>query len=360
MIVENRFLLIKKSNKLFFIIFPILYFLSKVYSVILRIAKFCYKKGILYSYRPKVKIISIGNITLGGTGKTPLTEWIAKLLIKNNMKVGVIIRGYKKPKNSNVLFDTSYFSLGDEAAMLKENIPEACVYVGRDKIASAKHLEDESLEIGIVDDGFQHWRLKRDLNIVAIDSTMDLFSQYLLPLGKLREPIESLKRADIFVLTKTDAGIENSEILKKKLREIKLNALIVSSVYKPLSFYNLKSGTSIELDSKVLKNKKVFIVAGIVNPLYFDKLISELGVKIEREFVYPDHHSYTIDDVRAISQLAKERSVSTIITTQKDAVRLQHLVESFGLIDVFTLKIELVINENEKEFCHRLLSLLNC
>jgi len=358
MIIENSFLLIKKSNKLFYILFPILYLLSKIYSIILSIMKFCYTRGPFYSYRSKVKIISVGNITLGGTGKTPLTEWIVKFLLKNNKKVGIIIRGYKKPKKSN-MFDTSYFSLGDEAAMLRENLPQAGVYVGRDKIFSAKRLENDRLQAGIIDDGFQHWRLKRDLDIVVIDSTKDLFNQYLLPLGKLRESVSSLKRADIFVLTKTDVDIDNAENLKKRLKDIKPNAPVVSSVYKPLCFYDIKSRVKIELDSKVLKNKKVFIVAGIVNPLYFDKLISDLGVKIEREFIYPDHHAYTIDDVRIISQLAKEHSVKTVITTQKDAIRLQHLADTFDSIEIFTLKIELVINENESEFSHRLISLFS-
>jgi len=358
MIFADSFLLFRKTSRFYWILFPVFFVFSKIYLFAINFIKFCYRTGIFRSYIPKAKVISIGNITLGGTGKTPLVEWVAKLFIKNNIKTAIVIGGYKRPSVGFGRFDTDYFHLGDEAAMLKENLSEAKIYVGKDKVRSLKRIEAEGLDVAIVDDGFQHWRLHRDLDVVVIDSTLDLFNQYLLPLGVLREQVNSIKRAHIFFLTRTDIAIENVANLKIKLNKINPNAIIISSVYKPVCFIDLKTKNCIEVNSDFFKNKKVFILSGIANPLYFDKLVSDLKIRIVREFIFPDHHKYEINDVTSILQLADELAVDTLITTQKDAVRLQHLIRHFSTLNVFILKIELVITENEKEFSQRLFSVL--
>lgn len=360
--LENKYLLFRRKNILFWISAPALYLLSIIYYVILLILKFAYKIHLLPSYRSKCKVISVGNITLGGTGKTPLVEWIADYLSREKMTVGVIIRGYKRPKikkYNGIRKDSSYFEIGDEAGMLRENMANTNICVGRDKIKSAQELERRNCNIIILDDGFQHWRLERNLDIITIDSTFSILEQRLLPLGRLREPLSSLRRADIFVLTKTDLIQDNYKQRKEELKAIHPGALIVSSIYQPSCFFDLNTGDCLDIENERFKNNPVIILVGIVNPLYFDKLLSTLGLKIEREFIYPDHYEYTPKDVLRIKELAQNLNIDTIITTQKDAQRLRHLLDFIKPLNIFCLKIKLKITENEEEFCSRLLSVFN-
>jgi len=357
--LEQPYLLFKKKNVAFWLSLPLLYLLSGFYYLIVVFIKFAYRIGVLPSYRSSCKVISVGNITLGGTGKTPLVEWIVNYLQKEKKSPGVIIRGYKRPKQLKcVEVESEYFKFGDEASMLKNNLLEISICVGKNKVDSAKQLEKQNCEVAILDDGFQHWRLKRNLDIVTIDSTFSLFQQKLLPLGRLREPIGALKRADLFVLNKTDLERENAEFIKKELNINNPGKLIVSTVYEPSCFFDLHTGSCIDIQSQPFKSKPVLILVGIVNPIYFDKLISNLGLKIERELIYPDHYEYTKDDIFKIKELAQSLGVDTVITTQKDAERLRHLLDFVKPINIFCLKIQLKITENEEEFCNRLLSIL--
>ncbi|MFH1622453.1 MAG: tetraacyldisaccharide 4'-kinase [Candidatus Omnitrophota bacterium] len=360
--LDNPYLLFKEKNILFWICYPFLFLLCIVYSFIIFILKIAYRIKILPTYRPKCKVISVGNITLGGTGKTPLVEWIVDYLIQNNKKPGIIIRGYKRPKpakTDDILRKNEYFEIGDEASMLKENLKNISVKVGRDKINSAKALEQNSCNILILDDGFQHWRLKRDLDIVTIDCSRPILNQKLLPLGRLREPLSSLKRAKIFVLTKSDLLELGLNSLKYELQKINPEALIVTSVYQPVCFHDLRSEACLPLDSERFKDRPVIILAGIANPIYFDKIVSGLSLKIKRELIYPDHYEYKQKDLNLIRKLAKEAKVDTIITTHKDAARLRHAFSLYENLDLFYLKIKFKINDGEKEFSNRILSVFN-
>lgn len=359
---DNSYLLFKKKHTLFWVSLPILYFLSLIYFLTVKILRFAYKTNILPSYRPKCKVISVGNITLGGTGKTPLVEWIADYLSKKEKKPGIIIRGYKSPEAKKCIIaksDSSYFEIGDEARMLKEDLGEINICVGSDKIESVRQLEREKCDIVILDDGFQHWRLARDLDIVAIDCSFSILNQKLLPLGRLREPLNSLKRADVFVFNKIDFCEDNSIKVREELNKINPNALIINSVYEPVCFYDLKTGIALPVDSDKFLNKPVFILAGIVNPLYFDRIISKLKLKIKRELIYPDHYEYVKKDIDFIRRVALDMNVDTIITTHKDAVRLRYFLNFFENINIFYLKIKLKITKNEEEFSKRLLSIFN-
>lgn len=359
---DNPYLLFKKKNIFFWICLPILYIFSIIYCITIFILKFLYRIKILPSYRPKCRVISVGNVTLGGTGKTPLVEWIAEHLRRNNRNPGIIIRGYKKPKakKSNAATRKNvYFEIGDEASMLKENLADISIGVGRDKIKSAKELEKKGCDTLILDDGFQHWRLCRDLDIVTIDCSCSLFNQRLLPLGRLREPSSSLGRANIFVLTKTDLSQDNTSNIKARLHKINPKAMIISSVYQPVCFHDLKSDECIPVDSESFKDRAVFILSGIANPIYFDKMLSNLSLKIKRELIYPDHYQYRKNDLDNIRQLAKEVNVDTVITTHKDAVRLRSLSNFFTNLNLFYLKIKLKVTEGEEEFHNRILSVSN-
>lgn len=357
--LDNPYLLFKKQNLLFWIFLPLLFLLSIIYGFVVYILKFSYKRKLLPTYIPRCKVISVGNITLGGTGKTPLVEWIVNFLIKNNKKPGVIIRGYKRPKSREdtiSIVNNDYFQIGDEAKMLRENLNSTSIYVGTDKIKSAKLLEKENHDVAVLDDGFQHWRLGRDLDVVTIDCSFLISNQKLLPLGRLRETLNSLKRADIFILTKTDLSQDYSKKNRQVLNNINPNALIVSSIYEPVCFYNLKSEECISLSSDYFATKSVCILTGIANPIYFDKILSKLRLKIKQELAYSDHYEYKERDLDYFRKLVCDINIDTIITTHKDAVKLRHFINYFKDLDIFYLKIKLKIVENEEEFSNRLLS----
>lgn len=362
MTLDNRYLLFKNRNILFWICLPILFLLSIIYGFVVAILKLLYRIRILPSYRPGCKVISVGNITVGGTGKTPLVEYIAEYLRENYMSPGIIIRGYKRPKSKNaevIAKSNRYFEVGDEASLLKDNLRDITIGIGRDKIVSAKKLEQLNNHPLIIDDGFQHWRLRRDLDIVTIDCTYPLASQRLLPLGRLREPLSSLKRAQILILTKTDFSQQNTLSIKEQLQKINPKALIASSVYQPVCFHDLKADEDVAIDSAAIKNEPVFILLGIANPIYFDKLLSNIQLNIKRELVYPDHYEYKDKDLDFIKIMAREMNVNTIVTTQKDAVRIRHLFNYFENIGIYYLKIKLKITSNEEEFRNRILSMSN-
>jgi len=359
--LDNDYLLFKKKDALFWISLPFLYVLSFVYCFGVALIRFLYAIRIMPSFRPKLKVISVGNITLGGTGKTPLVETIVHFFSTKGKKAGIIIRGYKRPRREQCCKEmqtTGYFQLGDEASMLKTNISESImVCVGRDKNKSARQLEKDRCEVAVVDDGFQHWRLRRDLDIVTIDSTVALSDQKLLPVGRLREPLRSLRRADIFVLTKTDFHPESAQKRKEELRALHPEALVASSVYEPMCFYDIASQTqTCEVALDQLKGQQVFMLVGVGNPFYFDKLVSGLGLKIAREFIFPDHYHYDEQDIDEIKGLADRLGIAAVITTQKDAERLKHLRSRFGTLRLLCLKIRMKITENEDAFYRRLRS----
>lgn len=358
--LDNAYLLFGKKHVLFWICLPFLYIASFFYCFVVTILKWGHKLHVIPSYRSKLTVISVGNITLGGTGKTPLVEMIVSFLCKKNKKPGIIIRGYKKPRRKQCSVtqpQSNYFQFGDEASMLKTNLSDGvALCVGRDKNKSAKELETTECDVAVVDDGFQHWRLKRDLDIVAVDSTFTLSNQRVLPVGRLREPLSCLRRADIFVLTKTDFIPESTQQCKEELQGINPYALIVDTVYQPLCFFDVQSGVCHDVVLKEFKGKSVLILVGIANPFYFDKLLSGLGLKIVREFIFPDHYEYTQSDMIRIKELADNLGVDTIITTQKDAERLRHLLVYLQPLRLFCLKIQVKITENEEAFHSRLLS----
>jgi tetraacyldisaccharide 4'-kinase len=360
--LDSPYLFFKKKNMLFWVCAPVLYILSVFYFLVTLFLKLLYKIRIFPSYKPRCKVISVGNITLGGTGKTPLVEWIVDRLIQNDKNPGIIIRGYKRPKTKKVGIvskQSGYFDIGDEASMLKENFSDIKIAVGRDKIKSAKELEKVGCKAIVIDDGFQHWRLRRDLDIVTIDCSCPIFNQLLLPLGRLREHLSSLRRADILVLTKTNLSECDFENIKNNFYRINPRLLIIKSIYQPESLHDLKTNQCFPANSDKLKDMQVFILAGIANPIYFDKMISNLNFKIKRELIYPDHYEYKASDVNFIMELAREIRVDAVVTTHKDAVRLKSFINLFKSVNLFYLKVKLEVVEGEKELLARILSVSN-
>lgn len=208
---------------------PMLWVLSRIYLALIVLRKIFYKIGIFRCHRLSVPVISVGNLTMGGVGKTPLVEFIAQTLKKKEIRPVILMRGYMQG-------DTSGRSQNsDEATMLRSILADIPVLIGADRVKNAKEfIKKNKADVFLLDDGFQHWRLSRDIDIVAIDTTDPWGNGDVLPRGILREPRTALGRADIFVLTKTDLAAKQLETLKTELRAIHPKALIVETVHKPV------------------------------------------------------------------------------------------------------------------------------
>ena len=323
-----------------------LFILSLVYGLVVVILAGFYR---IRPKRFKARVISVGNITLGGTGKTALVEYLsAKLSLAGN-KVAVLSRGYKRDFSR-----PGAQGLGDEPAMLKKNLPAVQIVVDKDRIRAAQTaIRNYASDILILDDGLQQWKIYKDLEIVTIDAHYPFGNYRLLPAGFLREPLTALKRADIFVLTQACPG-QNLDKLTEKLVRINSRALIVESIHQPQGISRLDQENEL-LDCEFFKGKPAAIFSGIGNPGGFENSIRGLGIKIAKHFKFDDHHDYTQTDILRIVKEVKENHLEAIITTQKDAIKVREL--DIKGAEIFVLKIRLSITKNEAEFNRRLLKL---
>jgi len=323
-----------------------LFMLSLVYGLVVIILAGFYR---IRPMRFSAKVISVGNITLGGTGKTTLVEYLSVKLSLAGHKIAVLSRGYKRdPRRSGAQ------GLGDEPAMLQNKLPLAQVVVNQDRIKAAQTaMRDYRLDTLILDDGLQQWKIFKDLEIVTIDAQNPFGNFRLLPAGFLREPLSALKRADIFVLTQVCSG-QKLDGLTAKLKRINSRALIVESTHQPKGVSWLDQADKL-LDPGFLRGKPVAIFSGIGNPEGFGKCVGDLGIKVVKDFRFPDHHDYTQADVLRMISQAKENNLEAIITTPKDAIKIRGL----GVKDraILVLEIKLNITKNEEEFNRRLFKL---
>ena len=296
--------------------------------------------------RLNCKVISVGNITLGGTGKTSLVEVIARYLKQQGHKVAILTRGYKRMHPA---------TMGDEPYMLEMNLKDIPVIVDADRIRSANRaIRDYGADTVIFDDGFQQWKIKKDLEIVTIDATNPFGNRQMLPRGILRQPLSSLKRADLFVLTKTNLNADVG-VIKNTLNKLNPSGTIIESMHKPQGFYDMNKPQGL-FNTETLKGEAVTLFSGIGDPDSFENLIAGLGIKIGLCFRFADHHNYTQEDLDKIIKSSKDNNIDTIITTEKDAARLYDLRLTTYDLRILVLRIELAIKD-EQGFYNRLLKL---
>ena len=294
-------------------------------------------------------MISVGNITVGGTGKTPLVMLLAKGLKERGITIAVLSRGYKRKKNSDSLVsdDQNLFlspeEAGDEPYLMANALKGIPILVGKDRFMNGKMaLERFGVHGLLLDDGYQHLQLHRDLNILLIDSNVGFGDDHLLPRGILREPFSHLQRADLFILTKVEES-KACQVLERKLYEIQPRAQVFHSHYEPVGLVSPKG--EIE-DLQVSRGKKVLALSGIANPDYFSSLLRGCGMEIGREAIFPDHHFYTKGDLAGIEKSSIE--MDQVVTTEKDMLKLQHL--GIAHLPIRALRIEMKIWEEEELF----------
>ena len=280
------------------------------YAVVVRLRNFSYSKGWLRTHTAKAVVLSIGNITTGGTGKTPLVIWLCKLLREKGVRCAILTRGYKtrsKGRGTRI----------DEPAILAESCPGAQVIINPDRAAGAAEAVNEfGAQALIMDDGFQHRRLARDLDIVVIDATRPFGYGKMLPAGLLREPVTALKRANSVVITRCDQ-VSEAELtaLERKLKQLNPGVIIARSTHAPVC---ARSGDNKEIRLEELKGKRIFAFCGIGNPEAFIETVRKLGANVVGSRFYNDHYHYTQDCLSDIQEQASSSNAELILTTQKD------------------------------------------
>ena len=323
-----------------------LQFLSLPYGGAVRLRALLYSLGFFHPKRLPCPVISVGNSTVGGTGQTPLVMLLAKGLSERGVPVAILSRGYKGKKSSGPLVgdgQTVFLSPGESGdepflmASLLKNIP---VLVGKDRFTNGQMaLQRFGVRGLLLDDGYQHIRLHRDLDILLVDSRIGFGDRHLLPRGILREPLTHLRRAHLFLLTKMEDP-EKCHSLEAILHEIHPSSQVFHSHYEPVGLIG-PEGKGDEVNS--LKGKKVLALSGIANPDYFSSLLRKCGGEIVREAIFPDHHLYTKKDLATIEE--RSRGVDWVVTTEKDMLKLKNL--SVGHLPVRALRVEVKIWEED-------------
>ena len=319
----------------------ILYIASLLYGLAILLRAALYKLHIFNARKAPLKVISVGNVTLGGTGKTPFTMALAKILEEELKKnVSVLIRGYG----------------WDEQEMLKRNLADVPVLVGQDRFRSSnKAVKLYGSDTAILDDGFQHWELCRDMDIVLIDSRNPFGNGHLFPRGVLREPKRSLKRADIIVLTKSSGTNAGMDSIKKEVSAINKNAIILEAAHVSRHLYEGRARNIYDLFT--IKAKRVILLSSIGDPAYFEETIRGMGADVIEHIKFPDHHDYRKKDIDRVIARCDERHFDFIITTEKDIVKLNRLGLFIGSYKVLTLAVEMRILSGKENLIDRLHSL---
>jgi tetraacyldisaccharide 4'-kinase len=334
-----------------------LYLLSLPYGWAVRTRVLFYSLGLLKKRRLPCPVISVGNITVGGTGKTPLVMALAKGLMERGIPTAILSRGYRRKKGSGPLVTDGQKIIlspeesGDEPFLMASALKGIPVLVGKDRFKNGELALGRFPLCGfLLDDGFQHLPLHRDLNILLIDSNIGFGDGHLLPRGILRESLTHLRRADFFLITKVEET-QTCAPLESKLREIHPSPPIFHSHYEPTGL--IWSDGKFESLHHV-KGKRVFAISGIANPAYFSSLLRGCGMEVVEEIIFPDHHLYTALNLISIKEKVKE--VDWIVTTEKDMVKLKHL--SLDPIPLLALRIEMKIRE-EEEFYKRVMEVFS-
>lgn len=308
--------------------------LTLPYGAVVRLKAHAYAKGLLRRHRLHGVVISVGNLTTGGTGKTPMVLWLAERLLAEGKKTGILTRGYRG--------ETSLArSTSDEVQLLQRRLGDRVEFgIGADRFARGSGLAKRGTEWFILDDGFQHLQLARDVDIVLIDATNPFGGGHLLPAGRLREPKTALSRADIVVITRSAHAPALEAAIRRESRAPIFYASMRLDSVTPWRTKNPQRETPRP------QEKKLFAFCGIGNPSAFVANLREWGFQIAAERFFPDHHCYTPEDVQAIESEARRSGADALICTEKDTFNLTNA--PFQSFDGFYCRISLQLDRSEE------------
>jgi len=322
--------------------------LSLLYGAVTRTRLSLYRRGTFHTTKLDRPVISIGNITTGGTGKTPLVEYVARTLAAQGKKVCILTRGYgRKDPHVQVIVSDGYGVLaspsdaGDEPYLLATKLTGlAAVISSADRIAAGREaIKDFGSDCFVLDDGFQHLRLARDLNIVTIDAMNPWGGGRLLPHGRLRESVEGMGRADCVVLTRCDQ-VESVASLREEIVQLINDRPIFESRMRMVRVMPLKNG-----GETITAPARVGAFCAVGNPASFFASLRRAGYEIAVEKSFADHHVYSQEEIETLINAARETGASALITTAKDAVKLRGLAFS---LPCYLVEIEMAIDDAER------------
>lgn len=334
-----------------------------MYSAIINMRNLLFDKGIFKQKRVSAKIISVGNITVGGSGKTPTVIYIAKLLKQHSINVGILSRGYERDsKGYKLVSDGTNLLLsvkesGDEIVLASEECKVPAAVSEKRVIGAERLISSQNVDAIVLDDAFQHRWIARDLDILIFDQRFlmkkNSIEQQLLPLGRMREPFSAIERADIILINrKFTEKRELPEGYKKLMRDKK----IFYGYYKSAGLIDVKNEQLFSMEE--FKGQKSLVVCGIARPFSFLKVLEDNEINISNRMLFKDHKEYEEKEIQLIRKKFYETNSYSVVTTQKDFVKLKAFSKELDDIDIYYLKIDLLI-ENESDFNNQILNIVN-
>jgi tetraacyldisaccharide 4'-kinase len=347
----------------------ILYGLSFIYERVVQLRLFFYRKRIFRERALGCLVISVGNLTVGGTGKTPIVEKFARALQVGGRRVAILSRGYKSvPRKRSwwdrlngrmtepprIVSDGKSLLLdsriaGDEPYMLAHNLKDVVVLVDKDRVKSGLFaISKWKVDTILLDDGLQYLHLKHRLDIVLVDRQAPFGNEFLLPRGTLREAPRNLRRASYVFITKNTG--ESNEALIQRIRRYNRTAEIIECAHKPLYLQNVFTGERLPLER--LRDAFIGSICGIAAPESFEGALKKLGAHVDLAKRYIDHHYYTEAELTTFINRCIRRDLAMIVTTEKDAVRMPHLSESDVKVPICFLRVEIEILSGHESWEH--------
>ena len=343
--------------------------LSRLYSFLMNMRLALYEHLLLRSQALGCQVISIGNLTVGGTGKTPVVEVFARALQRNGRKVAILSRGYMKVETPvagklknfltfktperqppRIVSDGERLLLdsemgGDEPYMLASNLPNVCVLVDKDRVKSGRYaIQKLGCDTLILDDGFQYLRLKHRVDIVLVDRTNPFDNGYVLPRGLLRESVRHLSRATFIFITKSPG--DGSPELRQQIRALNDKAEIAECRHTPRHFQEVFTGERKPLE--FVRGLKIAALSGIAAPRGFEESIQRLGGELVHRKRFADHHRYTQQELLDMINASRDRGAEAIVTTEKDAVRFPWIERRD--LPLYFLRVEIELLSGEEDF----------
>ena len=347
----------------------VLYALSFIYDRLVQLRLYLYRKRILRERALGCLVISVGNLTVGGTGKTPIVEKFARALQVGGRRVAILSRGYKSvPRKRNwpdrlrrkdadpprvvsdgksLLLDS--LTAGDEPYMLAHNLKDVIVLVDKDRVKSGRFAIDRwGVDTLLLDDGLQYLHLKHRLDMVLVDRQAPFGNEFLLPRGTLREAPRNLRRASYIFITKNTG--EPNDALIQRIRRYNRTAEIIECAHKPLYLQNVFSDEQLPLER--LRDAFIGSICAIAAPESFEGALKKLGAHVDLAKRYIDHHYYTEAELTNFMQRCIRRDLAMIVTTEKDAVRMPRLTEAQVEVSIYFLRVEIEILSGRESWEH--------
>jgi tetraacyldisaccharide 4'-kinase len=307
----------------------VLWPLSVSFGAVVQLRAWFYARGILRSKRLHTPVISVGNLTLGGTGKTPLVIWLAERLLAQGKRVAILTRGYKGSGGTS-----------DEIELMKSRLGNRVQFgVGPDRYQQGLRLEPSGVDVFLLDDGFQHLQLARDVNVLLMDCSRPLARDWLLPAGRLREPVSAMSRADLLVFTRTETNPGTESAISK------LQHVPVFAAQTHLRGFRKLGGGMQTLTPGELGPGPFYAFCGIGNPGAFIVDLEHWGLSVAARQAYPDHHRYSTAEAADLEENARRAGAQALLTTEKDAYNLSDV--PFANFPVYVAIIELVFPQED-------------